>query len=90
MAADRLIAIKLEGNNMVNYKEYITIESGKRSGKPCIRGLRITVYDILNMLADGMSYDEIIDDFPKITRQDILACLAFAAERENSITRLSA
>ena len=75
---------------MVNYKKYITIEPGKRSGKPCIRGLRITVYDILNMLADGMSYDEISDDFPKITREDILACLAFAAERENTITRLSA
>lgn len=67
---------------MVNYKEYITIEPGKRSGKPCIRGLRITVYDILNMLAGGMSYDEIIDDFPKITQEDILACLAFAAERD--------
>ena len=75
---------------MINYREYITIEPGKRSGKPCVRGLRITVYDILNMLADGMSYDEIIDDFPKITKQDILACLAFAAERENSMTRLSA
>ena len=75
---------------MINYKEYITIEPGKRSGKPCIRGLRITVYDVLNMLADGMSYDEVIDDFPKITKEDILACLAFAAERENSITRLSA
>ncbi len=75
---------------MVNYKKYITIEPGKRSGKPCIRGLRITVYDILNMLADGMDYDEIIDDFPKITKEDILACLAFAAERENTITRLSA
>ena len=75
---------------MINYKEYITIESGKRSGKPCIRGIRITVYDILNMLADGMTYDEIIDDYPKITKEDILACLAFAAERENNITRLSA
>ena len=74
---------------MVNYKKYITIEPGKRSGKPCIRGIRITVYDILNMLADGMSYDEIIDDFPKITREDILACLAFAADRENTVTRLS-
>ncbi len=75
---------------MINYKEYITIESGKRSGKPCIRGIRITVYDVLNMLADGMTYDEIIDDYPKITKEDILACLAFAAERENKITRLSA
>jgi uncharacterized protein (DUF433 family) len=75
---------------MISYKKYITIELGKRSGKPCIRGIRITVYDVLNMLADGMSYDEIIDDFPKITKEDILACLAFAAERENKITRLSA
>jgi uncharacterized protein (DUF433 family) len=75
---------------MINYKEYITIEPGKRSGKPCIRGIRIAVYDILNMLADGMTYDEIIDDYPKITKEDILACLAFAAERENNITRLSA
>jgi len=75
---------------MINYKEYITIEPGKRSGKPCIRGIRITVYDILNMLADGMTYDDILDDYPKITKEDILACLAFAAERENNITRLSA
>ncbi len=64
---------------MINYKDYITIESGKRSGKPCIRGLRITVYDILNMLADGLTFEEIIDDFPKITKKDILACLAYAA-----------
>ncbi|WP_328987713.1 DUF433 domain-containing protein [Thiorhodovibrio winogradskyi] len=75
---------------MVNYKEYITIESGKRSGKPCIRGLRITVYDILNMLADGMTHKEILDDYPKLNDEDILACLAFAAERENTIRRLSA
>jgi uncharacterized protein (DUF433 family) len=81
---------KDQGTIMINYKEYITIEPGKRSGKPCIRGIRITVYDILNMLADGMSYEEIIDDYPKITKEDILACLAFAAERENNITRLSA
>lgn len=71
---------------MINYKDHITLEPGKRSGKPCIRGLRITVYDILNMLADGMTYHEIIDDFPKITEEDILACLAFAAERENTIS----
>ncbi len=73
---------------MVNYKDYITIEPGKRSGKPCIRGLRITVYDILSMLADGMTYDEILDDFPKLTNEDIIACLAFAADKENTITRL--
>ncbi len=75
---------------MVNYKELITIEPGKRSGKPCIRKLRITVYDILNMLADGMTFEEIIDDFPKITREDILACLAYAADREHKVTVVSA
>ena len=75
---------------MINYKKYITIEPGKRSGKPCIRGLRITVYDVLNMLADGMSNEDIIGDFPKLSNDDILACLAFAADRENSITRLTA
>ena len=75
---------------MINYKEHITMEPGKRSGKPCIRGLRITVYDVLNMLADGMASEEIIDDFPKLTREDILACLAYAADRENKLTRLSA
>ncbi len=75
---------------MVNYKEYITIEPGKRSGKPCVRGLRITVYDILSMLADGMTYEEILDDYPKIKQEDILACLAFAADKENTVTRLSA
>ncbi len=74
---------------MINYKEYITIEPGKRSGKPCIRGMRVTVYDILNMLADEMSYEEILDDFPKITKEDIFACLAFAAERENNTIRLN-
>ena len=75
---------------MIDYREYITIEPGKRSGKPCIRGLRITVYDILNMLADEMSYEEIMDDFPKITKKDILACLAYAADRENKLTKLTA
>ena len=75
---------------MIDYRDRITIEPGKRSGKPCIRGLRITVYDILNMLAEGMTYDEIIDDFPKITKEDILACLSFAADREQNTFRLSA
>ena len=75
---------------MINYKDYITIESGKRSGKPCIRGLRITVFDILNMLADGMAFEEIIDDFPKLTKEDILACLAYAADREHKVSVLSA
>lgn len=75
---------------MINYKAYITIEPGKRSGKPCIRGLRITVYDILNMLADDMTFEEIMDDFPKITREDILACLAYAADREKRLMQVNA
>ena len=75
---------------MIDYREHITIEPGKRSGKPCIRGLRITVYDVLNMLADGMTIDEIIEDFPKLNDKDILACLSFAADREQKRTLLSA
>jgi len=75
---------------MINYQDHITLEPGKRSGKPCIRGLRITVHDVLNMLADGMEIDEIIDDFPKLTKEDILACLSYAADREYERTLLSA
>ena len=75
---------------MVEYQDYITIEPGKRSGKPCIRGLRITVYDVLNMLADGMSFEEVIIDFPKLTKEDILACLSYAADREHRRILLSA
>jgi uncharacterized protein (DUF433 family) len=67
---------------MIDYTNIITLEPGKRSGKPCIRGLRITVYDVLSYLAAGMTTDEIIDDFPTLTLQDILACLSYAAERE--------
>jgi uncharacterized protein (DUF433 family) len=66
----------------VNYKELITIEPGKRGGKPCIRGMRITVYDVLSYLAAGMTEQEILDDFPYLTREDILACLSYAADRE--------
>ena len=58
------------------------MEPGKRSGKPCIRGMRITVYDVLDVLASGMSESEILADYPYLTREDILACLAFAADRE--------
>ena len=60
----------------------ITIEPGKRGGKPCIRGMRITVYDVLEYLASGMSFEEILKDFPYIQKDDILACLSFAANRE--------
>lgn len=64
------------------YHELITIEPGKRGGKPCIRGMRMTVYDVLEYLASGMSQAEILDDFPYLTQTDILACLWFAAQRE--------
>ena len=70
---------------MINYQNYITIEPGKRAGKPCIRNLRITVYDVLNMLADGMSAEEIVSDFPELTKDDILACLAYAADKEHKV-----
>ena len=70
---------------MLDYKRFITIEPGKRGGKPCIRGLRITVYDVLEYLASGMSEDEILSDFPDLTRDDIRACLAFAADRERKL-----
>lgn len=67
---------------MIDYRQYITLEPGKRSGKPCIRGLRVTVYDVLKMLAGNMSISEIIEDFPELTQDDILACLAYASDRE--------
>ncbi|BDY13497.1 DUF433 domain-containing protein [Hydrogenimonas cancrithermarum] len=70
----------------------ITIDPEKRGGKPCIRNLRITVYDILDMLASGMSFEEIMEDFPKLSREDILAALRYAADREHktTVTPLSA
>jgi uncharacterized protein (DUF433 family) len=66
----------------VKYEEIITIEPGKRGGQPSIRGMRITVADVLSSLASGMSEDQILSDFPELTRDDIRACLAYAAERE--------
>ncbi len=74
----------------MNYKDYITIEPDKRSGKPCIRGLRITVQDVLEYLASGMTEEEILDDFPDLTREDIQACLAFAADRERKLITVPA
>lgn len=70
----------------MDWKEIITFESGKRTGKPCIRGLRITVYDILEYLASGMTVKDILDDFPALTERDIRASLAFAADRERRLT----
>ena len=69
----------------VDYTKIITLEPGKRSGKPCIRGMRITVSDVLEYLASGMSAAEIVADFPELTHDDIHACLAFAAERERRL-----
>ncbi|WP_428356088.1 DUF433 domain-containing protein [Methyloprofundus sp.] len=73
---------------MMNYKDYITIEAGKRGGKPCIRGMRISVYDVLSWLADGMTEADIIEDYPELTHDDISACLSFAANREHNIGAL--
>ena len=69
----------------MDYSKIITIEPGKRSGKPCIRGMRIAVQDILEYLAGGMTEDEILQDFSELTRDDIKACLGFAAERERRL-----
>jgi uncharacterized protein (DUF433 family) len=69
----------------MNYKDIITIEPGKRGGKPCIRGMRITVYDVLEYLASGITNEEILDDFPYLTKEDICACLRYAADREKSL-----
>ena len=70
---------------MVDYKQIITRNAGIRFGKPCIKGTRISVYDVLSWLAAGMTVNEIIDDFPELTESDILACLAFAADREHKL-----
>ncbi len=75
-----LIASNLK--TMTDFSDIITIEPNKRGGKPCIRGMRMTVYDVLEYLASGMTYQEILDDFPYLTQDDILACLSFAAQRE--------
>ncbi|MCB9006973.1 MAG: DUF433 domain-containing protein [Ardenticatenaceae bacterium] len=74
----------------MDYQAYITIEPDKRSGKPCIRGMRITVQDVLEYLASGMTEGEIIDDFPELTHEDIKACLAFAADRERKLITVPA
>jgi uncharacterized protein (DUF433 family) len=74
----------------IDYHTIITIEEGKRSGKPCIRGLRITVYDVLSWLASGMSIDEILEDFPELTLNDILACFAYAADKEKHTLLIAA
>jgi uncharacterized protein (DUF433 family) len=74
--------------NKIDYRKIITIEPDKRGGKPCIRNMRITVYDILSWLANGMSQEEIISDFPELTKEDIAATLLFAADRESNVIYL--
>ena len=74
----------------VDYKQILTMEPGKMGGKPCIRGMRITVYDVLDYLASGMSQDEILEGFPDLTADDIQACQAFAASRERRFVTLHA
>jgi uncharacterized protein (DUF433 family) len=69
----------------MGYLDIITMEPGKRGGKPCIRGLRITVYDVLEYLASGMTHADILRELPFLTEEDILACLAYAADRERKL-----
>ena len=74
----------------MEFSQIITMEPGKRGGKPCIRGLRVTVYDVLEYLASGMTHAQILQDFPYLTEEDIRACLAFAADRERKLEILAA
>ena len=74
-----------EYNSRMNWQERISVNPGVRSGKPCVKDTRITVYDVLEYLAGGMSEDQILTDFPDLTREDIRACLAFAAARERRL-----
>jgi uncharacterized protein (DUF433 family) len=69
----------------MSYHEIITIEPGKRGGRPCIRGMRIAVGDVLGWLAEGMSHEQIFDEYPELTERDIRACLAYAADRERRL-----
>ena len=73
----------------MEYAGIITVEPGKRSGKPCIRGLRVTVYDVLEYLAGGMTHADVLAEFPYLVEEDILACLAFAADRERRVELLT-
>jgi uncharacterized protein (DUF433 family) len=72
----------------MDYQKVITIEPGKRSGKPCVRGTRMTVTDVLEYLAGGMTQEELLKEFPDLTNEDIRACLAFAADRERKLAAL--
>lgn len=74
----------------MDYRNYITTEPDKRGGKPCVRGLRITVYEVLEYLASDMTEEEILADFPDLTREDLKACIAFAADRERKLMTVPA
>ena len=74
---------------MNDYRDHITLDPGKRGGKPCIRSMRITVYDVLDWLASGLSEAQILEDYPELTQDDIRACLAFAADRERQLLTLA-
>ena len=74
---------------MIDYTKHITVHSEIRFGKPCIQGTRITVHEVLEMLANGMSHQEIIEEFPQLSENAIFACLAFAADREQHILRIA-
>ena len=74
---------------MIDYKEYIKRDPNKRFGKPCVRDTRITVYDVLGWLASGMDFEEIIADYPELTKNDIKACLAYAADKEHKLKHAS-
>jgi len=74
---------------MIDYKEYIKRNPNKRFGKPCVRDTRITVYDVLGWLASGMDFEEIIADYPELTKNDIIACLAYAADKEYKLKHAS-
>lgn len=74
----------------MKYQDYITIDPNKRGGKPCVRGLRITVYEVLEYLASDMTEAEILEDFPDLTREDLKACIAFAADRERRLLTVPA
>jgi uncharacterized protein (DUF433 family) len=82
-ASDNAIPRTLPMND--DWRSRITIEPGKRGGRPCVRGMRISVYDVLSYLAAGMTVAEVLDDFPYLTPEDVQACLAYAAERERSM-----
>src|SRR5260370_38437710 len=77
--------VLLDRSDVPDYQDRIMIEPGKRGGKPCIRGLRVTVYDVLENLASGMSHEDILREFPYLTDEDIRACLAYAADRERKL-----